>query len=292
VTDPRLSINPTCTPAQTIAEDLALARRLGLRRVTLAAAKLESAGWTVADAVARVRDGGFVAVDSILQPAWFALAEPATWPALQERLLTALQFADGLEAPLQLTTGGAGGLAYESACDAFAEAIAPVAGAARSRGVALLLEPTRTQFAHVSFVHTLRDALALLASLGLDARVVFDVTHCWWEPGLDALLATRSAAIGSVHLADLALREPLLGRRVPGDGDLRLAEMLTRLLHAGYDGPVEIEVLGPAIDSEGVEVALARSVAAATALLEGGAAGRRPASRARLSSSAKQVTIL
>jgi sugar phosphate isomerase/epimerase len=265
--DPRLSVNPSCTAYRTVDEDLALAQRLGLRRVTLSSSKLERAGWSLADTAARVRAGGFVAVDSIYEPAWFALAAPATWPPLQERMLAALAFADGLGASLQVTTGGAGGMGYDAALDAFAAAIAPVADAARARGVRLLLEPTRTQFAHVSFIHTLRDALGLLAALRLDAGVVFDVTHCWWEPGLDSLLATHWAVIGSVHLADLALDQPVLGRRVPGDGDLRLREMLAALTAKGYDGPVEIEVLGPAIDAEGVEAALSRSIAAATLLL-------------------------
>jgi sugar phosphate isomerase/epimerase len=267
VINSRLSINPTCTPAQTVAEDLALSQRLGLRRVTLSSAKLEREGWSVSEAVAHVRAGDFAGVDSILQPGWFALASPASWRALQERMLTALEFADALGAPFQMTTGGGGGLAYEEASVAFADAIAPVAGGARSRGVRLLIEPARTQFAHASFVHTLRDALALVGELGLDASVVFDVTHCWWEPGLDVLLANHVAQIGSVHLADLSLDEPLNGRRVPGDGDLRLAEMTGAVCGAGYDGPVEIEVLGPAIETEGVEAALARSVAAASDLL-------------------------
>ena len=46
-------------------------------------------------------------------------------------------------------------------------------------------------------------------------------------------------------------------------------ELLTALFGAGYQGPVEIEVLGPAIDAEAIEPALRRSVAAATALLSG-----------------------
>jgi sugar phosphate isomerase/epimerase len=270
VIDSRLSINPTCTPAQTVAEDLAQSRRLGLCRLTLSSAKLERERLSAAKVVADVRAGGFSGVDSILQPAWFALAAPATWPALQERMLTALGVADALGTAFQMTTGGGSGLAYEEALLAFFEAIAPVANDARSRGVRLLIEPARTQFAHVSFVHTLRDALALVAALGQDASVVFDVTHCWWEPGLDVLLANQVARIGSVHLADLSLDEPLNGRRVPGDGQLRLAEMTAALSGAGYVGPVEIEVLGPAIETEGVEAALARSVASASELLTRG----------------------
>jgi sugar phosphate isomerase/epimerase len=235
--------------------------------VTLSSAKLEREGWSVAEAVDSVRAGGFSGVDSILQPAWFALAAPATWRALQERMLAALEFADALGTGFQMTTGGGGGLAYEAASVVFAEAMAPVARHARSRGVRLMIEPARTQFAHVSFVHTLRDALALVAELGLDASVVFDVTHCWWEPGIDALLTNHVAQIGSVHLADLDLDQPLSGRCVPGDGDLRLAEMTAALSRGGYDGPVEIEVVGPAIETEGVECALVRSVAAASDLL-------------------------
>jgi sugar phosphate isomerase/epimerase len=267
VIDPRLSVNPACTPDQTVAEDLALARRLGLERTTLSAAKLHDAGWSVADTRRELRGAGIVAVDSIYQPAWFDLRAPASWPALQERMIHAIEIADGLEAPLQVTTGGARGLPHEDACAACMQAFEPIVAAARRAGVALLLEPARTQFAHVTFLHTLRDAFAFVRSQRFEARLVFDVTHCWWEPGLDVLLGTSVGAIGSIHLADLCLGEPLRGRRVPGDGDLPLVDLLRPLLAGGYSGALEVEVMGPAIEAEGREAALRRSVAAASELL-------------------------
>ena len=128
----------------------------------------------------------------------------------------------------------------------------------------LLLEPVRTHFAFAGFVHALRDGVELAEELELGLMV--DVTHCWWEPGLDGLLHRAAPRIGCVHLADLALDAPVLARLVPGDGHLPLATILASLDDAGYAGPLELELIGPAIVEEGPPAALARAVAHLLAL--------------------------
>jgi sugar phosphate isomerase/epimerase len=50
------------------------------------------------------------------------------------------------------------------------------------------------------------------------------------------------------------------GRVVPGDGDLALDGFLRAALDAGYAGPFELEVVGPAIEAEGHAAALRRAV--------------------------------
>ena len=46
-------------------------------------------------------------------------------------------------------------------------------------------------------------------------------------------------------------------RRVPGDGDIPLARLLRILVDAGYAGAFELELVGPAIEDEGYESAIA-----------------------------------
>jgi sugar phosphate isomerase/epimerase len=56
-------------------------------------------------------------------------------------------------------------------------------------------------------------------------------------------------------------------RRVPGDGDIPLARLLHAIIASGYLGAFEIEMVGPAIEDEGYERAIARAIAACDALL-------------------------
>jgi sugar phosphate isomerase/epimerase len=54
---------------------------------------------------------------------------------------------------------------------------------------------------------------------------------------------------------------------VPGDGVIPLASVLSAVLAAGYRGPVELEMLGPRIESEGYGPAIRRAVSALDAIL-------------------------
>jgi sugar phosphate isomerase/epimerase len=57
-------------------------------------------------------------------------------------------------------------------------------------------------------------------------------------------------------------------RAVPGDGDIPLARIIAALLDAGYQGAFELEMVGPRIESEGYESAIARGVANVSGLFE------------------------
>jgi sugar phosphate isomerase/epimerase len=142
-----------------------------------------------------------------------------------------------------------------------------VASVAANAGVRLALEPTRPQFAHIGFVHTVRDALALATELGL--WLVPDTAHSWWEPDVVGLLAHAASRVAVVQVADLAFGAPVLERLVPGDGALPLGRLLGATLAAGFPGPFELEILGSAIENEGYEGAIGRSLSYLTALLAG-----------------------
>ena len=121
------------------------------------------------------------------------------------------------------------------------------------------LEPTRPQFAHVAFVHSLRDALALAAAT--DLWLVLDTAHLWWEPGLPALLADAVPRCAAVQLADLGFGWP-----GPRTGGARRRWTAARSLrgrawsHRGFAGPFELEIIGQSIDEEGYGSAVGRSL--------------------------------
>jgi sugar phosphate isomerase/epimerase len=259
-----VSISPLTTPGWALEDDLALYRELDLGRASVSMTKLSHAGG-VARAARMVADAG-VAVDVVYPAGGLDLSRPEQWPEARHSMLAAVGVARLTGAAGVLVAGGgAHGLAFEDAVERFCDAVGPVAASARSDGVRLLLEPVRPQFAYAGFVHTFRDAVPVARRLGLG--VVFDVTHCWWEPELDTLLRGHVDLIGAVHLADLALDGPVVHRLVPGDGELPLPRLVSLLLAAGYAGPFELELIGPAIDAEGYRGAAARGAAYTRALL-------------------------
>jgi sugar phosphate isomerase/epimerase len=166
---------------------------------------------------------------------------------------------------LQTPGGSARGQSYERAAEQLGVALAPVAAAASNVRIRLALEPTRPQFAHISFVHTVRDAAALAADLGV--WLVPDCAHSWWEADVESVLARAAPRIAVLQVADLDFRAPVLERLVPGDGEIRLDSLLGASLEGGFDGPFELEILGAAIDEEGYESAIRRSFIHLTSLL-------------------------
>ena len=182
-------------------------------------------------------------------------------------MILALDVAGRLGASTLQTTGGsARGRPFEWAVGQFGRASAPVVVAAAEAGIKMALEPTRPQFAHVGFVHTLRDGLALAEQLGM--WLIPDTAHIWWESDVAGLPA-GAPRFAVVQVADLAFDAPVLERLVPGDGMVPIGSMLAATLAAGFPGPFELEIIGGAIEREGYESSIERSLAYLTALLAG-----------------------
>jgi sugar phosphate isomerase/epimerase len=92
-------------------------------------------------------------------------------------------------------------------------------------------------------------------------QICLELQNCWYERDLSRLFREYVSLLGIVQVSDFRVGEQLrLNRRVPGDGSMPLAWMIEQLLDAGYQGPFDIEVIGPSIDAEGPEAALVRSI--------------------------------
>ena len=261
--DRRLSVNSLSSRPFSLAQDLDLYERLGIARVALWLPKLEAHGLEAAVAEVAARR---LQVDALLPGASCDLADPSSWPETRDRLEAGIEVAQRLGAgTVQLTGGRARGLVYEAAAERFAEALGPARAAARARGLRLALEPTRPQFAHVGFVHSLRDGWRLAEAL--DLWLVPDTAHDWWEPGILELLESGAPRWASVQVADLILDQPVLERVVPGDGQVPLRAMLAAASAGGFEGPFELELIGTAVDEEGYEAAIRRSLEHLQAIL-------------------------
>jgi sugar phosphate isomerase/epimerase len=262
---PRLSVSAVCSWRWSLEEDLAFWARAGIGQVGLSFRKLEQAGLAAARERVLAAD---LRVSNLLEFGHFRLAERASWPAQQERLLRALDFAAEVGAgSLVLTSGAPGRLGWEEAAAALGEALAPVARAATARGVVLTVENTSPLFLDLSFTTSLRDAGELASRLGIGLCV--EVQSCFAERGLEDSLREFGKRIAHVQLSDYAVgSRSVPDRAVPGDGDIPLPAILAALAHVGYRGPFELELLGPRIEAEGYPRAIPRAVARAGELLD------------------------
>jgi sugar phosphate isomerase/epimerase len=251
---PRLSVSAVSSWRASFDDDLAMWERLGVDRVGLSLRKCEEVG--LERAAKRVREAG-LRVSNLVECGWCALDDRATWPAHRDRLRAAL---DTFGALTVVTTGPAGALGWDAAADAFCALVAPLDS---SR---LAVENTSPLRVDLSFVTTLRDTIDLAQLAG--ARVCVELNSCWAERDLTRTLGRAGGALAHVQLSDWrigSLSTP--DRCVPGDGDIPLAPILRQLDAARYRGAFELELVGPQIEDEGYEAAIARAVARTDDLL-------------------------
>ena len=168
-------------------EDLAFWDRHHLGTVGVSVAKLERFGWEagtklVTDAV----DRG-LRVANLIGLGPFDLANPASWPKQQDRLVHSLDTAVAVGAECMVfTTGRFAPLTWEKAADNLETALAPVLREAKTRGVPFAIEHTNSLRVDVGFVHTLKDAIDLARRL--DAGVCMEINACWAERALEATI--------------------------------------------------------------------------------------------------------
>jgi sugar phosphate isomerase/epimerase len=252
---------------QSLAEDIAMWQRLEVGHVGLILYKIEAIGFDAAAAM--LREAG-LAVSTIAGPVPVPLREPFDSDACAREaavLGDAIDFAASVDAgSFYVCTGSADELTRAEAVRRFAERIAGPLTHASEVGVRLALEPTNPMRTDVSFVFGFGDAVEVAHTAGL--AVIAEFQACWNEPGISELLRDHVSDVAVVQVSDYiagSVESP--DRAVPGDGVIPIAELVRSALGAGYDGPFDIEILGPRIEREGYEAAIARSVDAVSELL-------------------------
>lgn len=128
------------------------------------------------------------------------------------------------------------------------ERLLPFAG---DHGVRLGIEPLHPMMVgERSAIVTLGEALALARDLDSPhAGVVVDAYHVFWDPDLEDLLDRAEGLIAGHHVSDWLVPTPdlLAGRGLMGDGIIDLPRIRRLVEAAGYDGPIEVEVINPAL---------------------------------------------
>ena len=128
------------------------------------------------------------------------------------------------------------------------ETLLPYAG---QHGVRLGIEPLHPMMiGERSAITTLGEALDIAERIGdPGVGVVIDVYHTFWDPRLAEGIARAAGRIVGYHVNDW-LRETshtLLERGMMGDGIIDLQGFSAMIEAAGYHGPIEVEILNPAI---------------------------------------------
>jgi sugar phosphate isomerase/epimerase len=261
---PRLSVHTVGFGDRQAPEILRLLAAAGIDRAGITMRQVELG--TVPRTIAAARDEGVQVID-VAQPAAFDLEDPAAWGVRRDRLRACVDAARGIGAgTVYTTTGPAPGLVWADAAARFADAIAPVADYAASLGVRLAVENTMSLRADLGFVHRLSDAVDLAERSGI--AVVADLYAAWPERDLEHALRASLPRLAHVQVADFVLGTLATpDRAVPGDGHIPIRRQLRWLRDAGYGGVVELELLGPRIDAEGVVAACCRGARAVEALL-------------------------
>jgi sugar phosphate isomerase/epimerase len=122
---------------------------------------------------------------------------------------------------------------------------------AADHGITLAIEPLHPMMiGERSAIVTLGEALALARSFASPhVGVAVDAYHVFWDPQLEPLLASADGLIAAYHVCDwlVPTTDLFAGRGLMGDGIIDLPRLRGLVEGAGYTGPIEVEVINPAL---------------------------------------------
>jgi sugar phosphate isomerase/epimerase len=239
VTDPaRLSLNLITVDHWSLSEAVEHCAAAGIGWVAPWRHQYADAG----EAARVVADAG-LAISSLCRGGFFTAA------GAHDDNRRAVEEAAALGAPvLVLVCGPPAGRDLAAARATIAAGIERLLPDAVEHGVRLGIEPLHPMMVgERSAIVSLGEALTLARRLGVG--VVVDAYHVFWDPRLqDELPAARGLIVG-YHVSDWLVPTPdlLAGRGLMGDGIINLPHIRGLVEAAGYAGPIEVEVINPAL---------------------------------------------
>jgi sugar phosphate isomerase/epimerase len=240
VIDPaRLSLNLITVDHWRLPEAVERCARAGIRAV---------APWRhqlAADSAQIIREAGLT-VSSLCRGGFF------TAPGAADDNRRAVEQAAQLGAPvLVLVCGPPTSKDLAAARATIAAGIERLLPFAADHRVRLGIEPLHPMMvAERSAIVTLGEALDLARALDSPyAGVVVDAYHVFWDPKLEQELDRAAGLIAGYHVSDWLdpTTDLLAGRGLMGDGIIDLPRVRGLVERAGYDGPIEVEVINRAL---------------------------------------------
>ncbi len=238
-----MSFNQMTADQLSLAEAAALCAEAGIRWFGPWRHKVAEVG--VAEA-RRILDGHGLRVSSLCRGGFFLAANEA------EDNRRAVEEAATLGTDvLVLVCGPPEGADVDGARARIADGIERLLPFAADHGVRLAIEPLHPMMiSERSAIVTLGEAVDLAERLGSDhVGVIVDAYHVWWDPRLYEQIARAGRRILGYHVADwlVPTEDRLEGRGMMGDGAIDLPRIRAAVEAAGYDGPIEVEVINPSL---------------------------------------------
>ena len=245
----RLSFNQATAERASLAEVVESCARHDVPYISIWRHKLKETGLDAA--VRLVRDAG-VRVSSVCRGGMFPASTSAERAERIEDNRRAIDESAALGAQvLVLVCGAAPDRDIAGARAMVADGIAAIAPYARERGVRLGIEPLHPAFAaERSCITTMREArLSAERFESANVGVVVDVYHVWWDPERSAEIAALGERIAGYHVNDwlVPATNVLMNRGMMGDGVIELRRIRHEVEHAGYRGPIEVEIFNESI---------------------------------------------
>jgi sugar phosphate isomerase/epimerase len=241
----KLSVNETTTFRWSFEEDIKAYSAAGIPAIGVWRQKLSDCG---AARGAEILAQQGLEVSHLSWAGGFTGSDGRSYRESIEDAIEAVQTAAQLKARCLLVyTGSRAGHTYNHARRLVKEALVEVAERAAPLGVSLAVEPMHPGCAgHWTFLTSVDDTLTLLAAVGSpQVKMVFDTYHLGHDPAVIGRIPELAPQIALVQLGD--------ARGVPtgeqnrcrlGEGTLPLRELITALRAAGYDGYLDVELLG------------------------------------------------
>ena len=124
-----------------------------------------------------------------------------------------------------------------------AEGLASLAERAEDAGVILGLEPVYPgDILTKGCINSCGHGLEMVAPYA-NAKLILDLYHSWWDPGLRDTLQNHADQVALVQLCNVRLENGLVaGRDTLAEGSLDLSEIMTSIDSSAYAGKLEFEL--------------------------------------------------
>lgn len=256
------------TGPQSFARDLALLRRLGIGHIELCESKLSTT-----NPHPQLRQVQAAGLDvSSVQPRYHSpfpnslRAVPASPRDRMARLRQSVRlFASYFPGTtLVVNTGLAPGGDLATAWKVAIREFQAIASFAAAHGVRIGFEPLNPVYMNTdTFICSLAHAGRLIDAVDHDKFGLFlDVWHYWEDPAAAALIRRYRNKIFGVHISDWRTPRAFGDRRLPGQGEMPLADLLRTIRRCGYEGVYTLEIFSDRRLEDSLWAHPARTVAA------------------------------
>ncbi len=253
----RVAIHQTTTRRLPLEEELPLYHQAGIPGIGLSHLKL--ADLSVSEILTELR-GSSVSVSSVGVVGGFAKLHGHTYEESIVEGIRLIHLAEAVRAPVvTVVSGPIAGHIHKHARRLLVDGLNELLPVAHRCGVRLALQPMLPIFNEWSFLHTLDSAMSVIhdfrsSHLGL----AFGTYHLGREKNLLSRIESIAPWIASVQLSDWVETTSDSDRRLPGEGELPLAEIVSAIEANGYRGWYELEVWSRDLWKQDAETLMSR----------------------------------